>query len=342
MIDIRRCRSDEVGAVMDFIGAHWRAGHVLATSRALMDWQHGDGPDGYTYLCAWRGGELAGVLGYIPSRRYDPALAGDNILWLALWKVREDSGVTGLGLRMLDSLARLEPNAGIAVNGINPAHPPMYRAMRWQVGELRQFYAVDPTAPQTLIAAPRGFALPVLGGGDATVTDVDSDRLSAMDPTRFAAAVPRKTPMHFVGRFLGHPFYRYRVAVVEAPGGGPALIAFRLAEHAGGRALRIVDFLGDAATFARAGHALLGLVRAHGAQYADFCQFGLPDDALAGAGLAPAEPDGAVLVPTYFEPFVAKTGRIFCAIKPREAGRVVICRADGDQDRPNLLPGGTP
>ena len=66
---------------------------------------------------------LSEVLGYIPTSHFDPALKDRNILWLALWKVIDESHYTGLGLRMLATLGRMEPHVAIAVSGINKETP---------------------------------------------------------------------------------------------------------------------------------------------------------------------------------------------------------------------------
>jgi hypothetical protein len=338
MTEIRRCRPEDLRAVMDFIDRHWRRGHVLATSRALMDWQYGDA-DGYNILCSWGGEGLSGLLGYIPSRRYDPALAPDNTLWLALWKVRGDIGTAGLGLRLLNALPKVESQIALGVNGINPAHPPMYRALGWKTGELQQYFAVNLDAPRQLICAPEGAALPYPRAGRAMMTRLGREDLLALAADRFAPMVPRKSPAHFVSRFLEHPFYQYQVFLVEVPGRCPALLAARIAVHAGARALRIVDFLGDPGIIGEIGGALADLLRDYGCEYADFCQFGLPPDLLAASGLIPVDPDGEVTVPTYFEPFVARNGRIHCAFRYSGLGPLLLCRADGDQDRPNRIQG---
>lgn len=156
-IDIRRCRLEEIPLVMDFIHRHWQPGHVLAVSRELMNWQHGASDGSYNYLIAVRGPtEILGVLGYIVYRRFDSTLAGRNVMWLALWKVLEAAGVSGLGLRMLNLLTKLEPHVTLAVNGINAAHPPMYRALRFQTGELKRFYVTSPASTFKLLQLPQG------------------------------------------------------------------------------------------------------------------------------------------------------------------------------------------
>src|SRR5450755_612216 len=246
MIEIRRCRPEEIRELMQFLDSHWQSGHVLAASQALMDWQHRAADGHYNYLLAWSEGQILGVLGYIPSARFDPQLTDRNVVWLALWKVRDDCGAPGLGLRLLNALSRVEAHAAIAVTGINLTHPPMYRALGYRVDELSQYFLVNPDKPQTLIQASGHWkACPPAGVG-TTFTEVQVGQLDALqDQAVFDDVLPVKTPTYFRNRFLGHPFYRYRVFHLRSQTGGAGLLALRVAEHEGRKVLRIVDFAGD-------------------------------------------------------------------------------------------------
>ena len=113
------------------------------------------------------------------------------------------------------------------------------------------------------------------------------------------------------------------------------LIASRLAPATSSHALRIVGFYGTAATLAPCGSAIRQLLRQTGDEYTDLFSVGLSDEALTAAGFAPVDKDESVIVSNHFEPFErSKNGSIafaFCTDRP-----VVLFRADGDQDRPNL------
>ncbi|MBF0323137.1 MAG: hypothetical protein HQL62_09415 [Magnetococcales bacterium] len=304
-----------------------------------MDWQHGAADGSHDYLIAQQDGQLLGILGYIATRRFDPQLAAHNTLWLALWKIVDGCGVAGLGLRMLGALREVEPHVALAVNGINKTHPPMYRALGYRVGEWQRFFLVNPQRPRRLIQAPPGWNPPLPRDAGGTFIAMTEASLRDLDPARVAfRATPGKTPVYFLHRFLRHPFYRYRVFLAEGPAHGAALYAVRVAEHAGALALRVVDFAGDAAAIAYSGAPLAGLMEKTQAEFCDFAHLGLPEAPFLAAGFARLDPDGPVIVPHYFEPFLASNSRVWCAIRTDAAAPTVICRADGDQDRPNLLP----
>jgi hypothetical protein len=337
MVDIHRCGHDEIEELMRFLDRHWCAGHVLATSRSLMDWQHRARDGCYDYLIARQDDRILGVLGYIRSARYDEELADRNVLWLALWKVRDDAGVPQLGLRLLQALTRAEPHAAIAVNGINFAHPPMYTALGFRVEELTQYVLVNPRRTATLLSAPPGWTPRQPAGTGTLLYDLqagDLDDHTLLDP----GVLPAKTPAYFASRFFGHPVYRYRVMRLRSQAAGKeGLLALRVATHGGRNALRIVDFAGDPALLASCGTALAGVMDQEDAEYADFWALGIAPALLAESGFERVDPHGELVVPNYFEPFLGKTARILCTYKIRAGARFQAFRADGDQDRPNQI-----
>lgn len=334
MIDIRRCTSRDVPALMAFIDGHWQQGHVLATSRPLMDWQHRAEDQQYNYVLALQGSKLLGVLGYIPTKRYDPTLSESNVLWLALWKIRDDCKIPGLGLRMLGALEKIEPNVALAVNGINSAYLPLYIALGYRMVELAQHYAVNPSHTPTLLTREGNMPLPRLNAGHAVSIELNEKNI--LDYTLTPTTLPLKTSRYFLERFFRHPFYRYRVFHLTYAS-QHALIATRVASNGEHRALRIVDFSGDISVIAESGSAITSILHDENAEYVDFWEHGLPPNMLEKAGFDKVEQGGGITVPNYFEPFVAKNGRIFCAIKTRDTAPCIISRADGDQDRPNTL-----
>jgi len=339
MTEIRRCRNEDIELVMDFIDCHWQSGHSLAVSRKLMDWQHEESEGDYNYLIAIRGKLVLGILGYITSCRFDPALAGKNVIWLALWKVLDNVGETGLGLRMLNTLVTLEPHSTIAVNGINATHPPMYRALRYETGELKQFYVVNSQCERRLLNDSVGCSFPVPREGLSQFVEMQEKDLTALDPDFIVKDIANpKSPVYFSNRFLKHPFYQYRVFRVDGSTHDTALLATRVAEHDGSRVLRIVDFAGDPKAIAAFGSAIKMLMIEEHAEYADFWQLGLPDEYFEEAGFALHDPESDVILPNYFEPFLQRNGRMLYALKSKTVLPAVICRADGDQDRPNRLP----
>ena len=332
---IRGCREDDVPELMAFLADHWRRDHVLARSRSLLDWQHRQ-PDGdFAYRVAHDGNGIAGVIGYIQASRYDPGLTDHDTLWIALWVVRADLRGTALGLRLLDDVRTAVPHVSVAVNGINPDHPPMYRALGFTAVSLVQHFAVNASVPRNLVAGPAGHRLPLLQPGSALSIELDGGTIDDANIT--PSDGPPKSPEYFRRRFLDHPFYAYRVHALSWQG-STALLASRLADHGGRRALRLVDFAGPAEVLAESGSVLSELLNESEAEFVDLIEHGLPSAAVARTGLEPVDPDGPIIVPNYFEPLVLANSRPLCAYRT-SLPVFRVFRADGDQDRPNVLPG---
>ncbi|MEG3638280.1 hypothetical protein [Magnetococcus sp. PR-3] len=335
-VEVRRCLQHERDRVMAFIDTHWSKGHIMATHTGLFDWQHQSvGRDGYDYMVAWRGEELLGVLGYINLTRYDPHLDGQNVIWLALWKVRDDCGVAGLGLSLLRAVMKQEPHAWIGVVGINTAHPPMYKALRFHTGQLTQYVLFNPQVQPQLAHVPKGVVLPQVKQGDAQLQRVDQASLTTW-PNLNGAAVPAKSGDYFCRRFLEHPYYHYPLFQVVRDDQVVGLLATRQVEHEGAKALRLVDYMGDIEHLGQCGGALLEVLAQQQCEYADFWVRLADHTPLKQAGFHAVDPDGVLIVPNYFEPFEQRNVRMYYAFKGPEDHR--IFRADGDQDRPNRLP----
>jgi len=340
MITIRRCQTADVPDVLAFLEAHWKPGHIFTRDRELFDWQYArrDRPGEYSIALARRNGddELVGMLGYLPTRRFDPALANNNAIWLALWKVREDAAGP-IGLQLLNDVASGERHTSIGVIGFQPAAAAIYTALKFHVGELRHYVLPNPDVSAFELASFE--RLPDRRVPDTNLTAV------AVDDTTFSATVagldfgsrdrqlPLKTPAYFRSRYLQHPRYRYEAFVLCRNLRPIGLLATRLAGHRERRALRVVDFIGADELVPALGRLILEQVRRHGAEYADILNWGIDSAVFEAAGFSPIDPAGPDIVPNHFEPFERRNAPVRFAIKAD--GPAVLFKGDGDQDRPN-------
>ena len=336
---IYRCRAEDIEDVIRFLDQYWKAGHVLTTCRPLLDWQHRDADGGgYSFVLARRHHDAAvlGILGYVATRRFDRALADDNVIWLTMWKVRDDAGVPGLGLALLQFLTKSEPHVAIGALGLNPATLPIYQALGYRVGDLCHYVRPSTAVDRFEIATLRSRTAPI---GAAIGARLDARRLTrdeefrALEWVPNRAGVPGKTPEYFRTRYGRHPFYEYVVMALLDAGVPAGVIAARTAEHGGRRAVRIVDFLGARSVLARAGPVVQTLVEELGAEYADVYNTGIECAVFERAGFRRIDPDGAEVVPDHFEPFERRNIRLWFSLKG--AADPVLFKGDADQDRPN-------
>ena len=322
-VTIARCAEADVADVVRFLDEEWKRGHVLVTSRALLDWQYRNADGSYSFLVARQSGEVVGLVGYIATRRYDASLAGANVLWLTTWTVKREAGAAALGLSLLQRGRTAAAHVAIGALGLNPATCAIYSTLGFRVGEL-EHYAVDRRGTDAAKSSS-------ISAVDATTRgDFDSLTISSG-----AAVAPRKTARYFHDRYVAHPFYAYRVVCLRDGETPVGLLATRVAEHDGWRALRIVDFIGEPAVLGRCGGVIQSLLREHDTVYADVYNIGIDASVFERAGFRRIDPDGAEIVPDHFEPFEARNVRLFFAV--HGANDVMLFKGDADQDRPNRI-----
>jgi len=116
---------------MEYIGEHWRAGHILSYDRALFDFQYKRG-DEYNIACAMDGDRLVGFLGAIES-----PWPVKKSLWLALWHTLPECRGTGLGGKLLEWM---EARAGwIGTFGAGPLAVPVYMKRGYESARIRRW-----------------------------------------------------------------------------------------------------------------------------------------------------------------------------------------------------------
>lgn len=330
----------DIPALMEFVREHWGSGHVLATSRALFEWQHADlSHDRCNFVVARdEQGAIVGMLGYIPLSRYDGSLKeGDRqTVWLTTWKMRADLA-RGAGLGLLLHVHKLFPSARVGTVGLNPATRGIYDALGYRTGALTRHALLKPGLPEpALMQWAVAHAVPALPGGRARVEPLSADRFMAATEglgLDDGPAVPVKSRAYIVARYLQHPFYDYRAWLVSDDDAHAVLVT-RTCAHAGACAVRVVDFIGWPQALLRAGNAFSTMLG--DAEYLDFFAAGL-DEELRSAGLVDAATVEGLVLPGHFEPFERRNVALLYSLRHAAGQRIVVCKGDADQDRPNRI-----
>ena len=343
-IAIRLATAADQPALIEFLRDHWSPHHIFVAAPEVFDWQYGASATRLNMIFASNGITIFGVLGFIPTGRFDPAL-GDTDILLAVWKTRKDAP-PGLGLQLLKTLsARLNPRL-IGAIGITEEVKPIYRALGYQLGDLHQSALFNPDRRNQRIAVgvpDAAFSDEHASGTGWSLSPLDAQAVSALVPVLdrlSGASLPAKSAAYVAARYLHHPWYDYRFGLVSRDGEPEALCIWRHVEAEGASILRIVDIIGGTDWLAAGRALLLPLLMDCGADYIDLMQIGTSAEVLAEGGwLSPAKVPGLVL-PNYFAPFERRTVTIACAWKLRAHSGLPLrlYRADSDQDRPNALP----
>jgi hypothetical protein len=325
--------------MLAFLAAHWRADHIFVLAPQVFDWQYQKPDGGYHIALALNEDDsVLGFLGYIPTGQFDPDLGCDDIM-LAVWKVREDMALPGVGLRLLKLIEKTHKPRIIGAIGISDMVEPIYKAFKYTLGQLHHAALFADTANAGKIAMNVPNFTPVPTTKDSAmlgpVLDTQSDAV-----TRLAqGAGLAKSWTYLQNRYVNHPYYDYSLRGVFNGDDLQSVIVWRKVEVNDMAILRIVDVIGPPEGLTQVSGALRDEVRDAGADYIDILQTGLDVDGLRAAGfISPADHTDLIL-PNFFAPFVASNVTIKLAYRDFETpGRALtLFRADSDQDRPNLL-----
>ncbi|MCX7310010.1 MAG: hypothetical protein NTZ72_19535 [Afipia sp.] len=339
-VTLEYCGLDRADQLMAFFRNQWSETHILGNSIEPLDWQHrNEAENRYNFLIAVAENDIVGMLGFIPAARYDASLSTAlNTLWLTTWKVRADYA-HGLGVHLLRSLTLKHPHAWIGTVGLNSSTRGIYELFGYKTGVLPRYFLLNERVDSFRLAAvPDNFGRPKVSSNTTTFSILDEDNFLAVTDgliSEMPNQVPAKTARHLYNRYLKHPFYRYQALLVRDQN-ATAILIVRRCDHAGTCALRIVDFLGTPDVIAGAADALQQLLQETKAEYLDFYCTGL-DAELKVAGLSCQSDVSGLILPGHFEPFEKQNVELLYALKGPE-GRMIICKGDADQDRPNSLP----
>lgn len=339
-MEIRKAKDSDIQHIMEFIGIHWRRGHILSENKPFMEWQH-KSYEGFNFIVAVSNGLIVAVLGYINNQRYDQNCDLKTI-WLALWKVKDDSKIGGLGLKLIKVLEVEEQPDILASNGTLIAQWPIYRLLGFKCLSLKCFYLVNTLVPKKIIGSVEPHSKNIVGSNSdlriSALSRVDANELKKIKWDAYTGLNEIvKTPDYFVKRYLLHPIYDYRVYKITGMTHLDSLIAARVVEYDNAKALRIIDFSGDSNSFVGLGALIREILENEGMEYCDFWQHGIDDKILADSGFSTLTNDSGVIIPNFFEPFVRESGAIHSVFKTDLNGNYIICKGDGDQDRPSRL-----
>ncbi|MEA3457985.1 MAG: hypothetical protein U9R21_04825 [Candidatus Thermoplasmatota archaeon] len=342
---IHICLESELTELQQFIHDHWKNNHALSTSKKLMDWQHCDEENKlFNFVVAKHliTNEIHGVLGFIPTYHFDKTIK-DIDLWLAIWKVRDDINVSGLGLSLLTFLVSCKQPRSISAFGLSPKVIPIYKYMGYNIGILNHYYIINDRI--------REFHL--IGNFDghyhSDAITVDEKKLIHYEKSDFFQLsaklnifasnmqIPTKSHSYLYYRYFCHPIYNYHVYGVMSQDSIVGFLVFRLSSYNSSHALRLVDYFGDADGLSGTYREFQRLLQAYNAEYVDFYNIGIKEKVLLDSGFNKRDSTSKVIIPNYFEPFEKKNVDLDYAYRCNDKFNFAICKGDSDQDRPNLV-----
>lgn len=339
------CIQDQVTELVRYIDEHWAKNHIFVTSRELLDWQHKNLDTGdYNFIMARhnKSGEICGVLGFIPTSHFSAELESEKEVWLAIWKVNEGPNYIGLGLGLLNFLKREFSVNNICSIGISPMVYPMYQTLGYFVGKMNHMVLLNNTMSTYRIAkVPSLLTLKVSTKKSSyyRVEEIEESQISSLlSDSSLYHNKTKKDGNYFVSRFLLHPNFRYRFIGVYSGTNLEAFLVVRVVEHLSSTALRVVDVQGNHTTISQVTSELHDLIVNEGHEYLDLMQYGMDINSLIDGGFSVVDPEGDLIIPDYFQPFVQKNIPMhFARYSQDKEAPFLLFKGDSDQDRPNII-----
>lgn len=341
MIEIRFARLEDKPAVINFLKKHWSEKSILVTSETIFDFQYVfDGKLGFVLAIDDETGEIFGLKGYFPFNSLEkPDVAA--ALAIVLQGVRPM-----LGMEIERFLEKETNSRWLCSTGLNPnTSVRIYQLFKKQyvVDKLNHYYRLGTRTDFAIAQISEPKRLPIDSAEDAcelVALDTLAEYQEAFDATRFMHQKPYKDDAYIEKRYYKHPVYQYRLLGLKNPESNvaDAVMITRVIEINGSKVLRVLDYLGDRKLIALAGPAIDALLNEENFEYIDFYCYGFDHEALSEAGMSLKTEDDPNIIPNYFEPYEAKNVDIwFFSTGAEDAA---LCKADGDQDRPNIVPEG--
>ena len=347
-IEVRQALISERNLIIEFIRDHWKSDHVFVTSPDLFDWQYKQDNKYNLIISILKAGEkitVLGILGYIPTRKYDPTLESNDV-FLAVWKTHESLSPPGLGLRLLKYIqSELKPNI-IGAIGISDYVKPIYKLLGYDLAQLDHYALFNPeyTGPRLALNVPDESFQVCSGSSEVNLFEIKLENIGEhVDQINELSCThrPHKSSDYIIARYLDHPWYQYNVQAVVVDGVMKTILIWRKLVKNGGQVLRIVDVIGYLELMAKIEFPLQQILRAENVEYIDIMSSGLDPCILKSASFISKNDHNELILPNYFSPFVQENITIELAVKSfdknTDSGDIVLFRADSDQDRPNNI-----
>ena len=325
--------------LMQFMHQQWHKNHILSRNKGLFLYDFKEGERLNLAIATDNTNQLIGIFGFMKySNEEVPDIAG------SLWKASDEAGESMLGLKLRAYTIKNISHRIFAAPGAGLQTRPIYHFINMDWMEMDQYYIPNPTLSNYQLAViPKAIQQPLSEPVQPTgITTISVQHIS--DPERlrdfpfrsFTTIAPFKDWNYLKKRFFEHPIYPYDVYLTKHDGESICITVCRTAQHGNSSACRIVDFYGDEAGLPGTMAHLRDVMVDSGHEYIDFVCTGFDSEILARSGFCELDLDqDTIIIPNYFEPFVKKNVRVYAVADKTERLRLRLCKADGDQDRPN-------
>jgi hypothetical protein len=338
-VKIRYATHADLEALINFLRINWSENHIFVKKPELLLWQHGQ-PNSETlnFALAEHEGSISSILGFIPTTRFDPLMEPSNI-GLAIW-AKSQSAPTGSGVLLLKFLEKRKAVNSIFAMGMKDVVKPIYRKLGYQVTEMKHYAIVNLNFKHFVLL--KSFSEQVLQDfpkdKNFEIWINESDNQEELK-SHLEKIDNVKTFTYIKARYIEHPVYEYKFAILGFCKKVELIIIFRIQSNNSSKALRLVDVLGDQSALPKYFSNFQTLLIKYEAEYIHFYTSREIDTNFIRGCVVQINQESTEIVPNYFEPFSDKNVFLdYCIkyLKPAYDERVLYL-GDSDQDRPNII-----
>lgn len=334
-MNIREATVQDQDNIIKFIKDYWDENHIFVRSPELFKYQYQSGNQIH-FILGIDNNEIVSILGYIP---YSKEVEYQDV-FLAMWMTSPHvkSGNVGLLLNkyLLDQGYRSVSCCGIAkkVKGL-------YKFLGYTTGALEHYYMLNNNKNTFSIAEVNNkVECKIESHNQAELVKIETfnDLLNRFNFEFNKNQYFYKDQEYMKHRYFEHPFYQYQVYGIKKEEQITSLLITREILMNQSKVLRVMDFIGKDLDISGVGLGIKQILVENDYEYIDFYQYGISEEILNYAGFIKREKEDTNIIPNYFEPFEQKNVDILFATNVMNSGYWIF-KGDGDQDRPNLLPG---
>lgn len=343
---IKICEKEDIDDLMLFINDYWQENHILSKDEDLLKWQYyNEIKNRFNFVLAKEktSKEIIGILGYIPTYKFDASLEKEKYIWLSIWKVRENLNITGFGFHLLNFLRQYEKPNTISAIGINENVAKIYNRLNYQVGFLNQYFMINETIKDFNLIRnfDNNYCSDTKVESKKKLIDLTENFSDLYDNHRVKITTkniePKKTLTYYSNRYLNHPYYNYKIVAIKKDNLIISLIVYRIVKHENTGAIRIVDHFGNQKSLVGLKTQFQKLLKNQEAEYLDFFNYGYEKKCFVQTGFRKINRRMKIIIPNYYEPFKPKNVKIMFANKSQSKTKKILFKGDSDQDRPNLM-----
>ncbi|MCM1235180.1 MAG: hypothetical protein NC489_34200 [Ruminococcus flavefaciens] len=332
--DIRLACYEDIENIMKFLDDHWKKNHLMAKNRPFFEYEFYNGKDVQFVLAIRKEtDEIEALYGYVYSSHTD----GKKDIWGSFWKANSKKCEPLIGIEVAKKVKELSKCRYMLGVGANPKTtvPIMKKVFKIPTVKLKHYYFLNTSYKDYLIAdikIKRNHKTAFCKLKRPICFETFEHLKSCFD-VEGIDAIPYKDNWYLEHRFYTYPWFKYMVyGIPESDANNiGALIVLREILVKDRKILRIVDYLGEQRLFENLGNFFADIIKDY--EYIDFYEYGFEDIYIENCGFFERNEEDENVIPNYFEPFGQNNVDIWGFY---DSPNVLITKADGDQDRPNI------